>query len=221
MIPMLAGENGMIMAKVSPVIFFNNPAVAIELGQVDILKHLVEEIGVDVNAHRWSGYTTPRKYHLLHLAAEDDKACFDYLIARQAIDVCASVEKDGPTKLWQAPFLDDGSETAEIFDDMISHPSFDPNKPFMSAEADEHTMLPLHFTCSSSITSCESEETDHLVTKTKRLLDLGADPQLAIESLPSPLDFVANFLLGEETEQEKMMHKRLIAMMEEKVAARE
>jgi hypothetical protein len=91
----------------------------------------------------------------------------------------------------------------------------------MSAEADEHTMLPLHFTCSSSITLCESEETDHLVTKTKRLLDLGADPRLAIESLPSPLDFVANFLLGEETEQEKMMYKRLIAMMEEKVAARE
>jgi hypothetical protein len=87
---------------------------------------------------------------------------------------------------------------------------------------DERAFLPLHFACARSIELCEREETDHLLTKTKRLLDLGADPQLATESLPSPLDYVASRFssFGEETEQGKMC-KRLIAIMEEKVAAGE
>ena len=221
MISMVTQEDDIIMANVSPAMFLNSPAVAIELGQVDILKHLVEEIGIDVNAHRWSGYTSLTKHHLLSFAAEKDKACFDYLITRQAIDVCAVEEEGGPTKLWEMYFLDEPSEAAEIFDAMISHRSFDPNKSFRLND-ETQPVLPLHFACSSSIALCESEETDHLVTKTKRLLDLGADPQLATESLPSPLDFVARFFssLGEETEEGKTC-KRLIAMMEEKIAAEE
>jgi hypothetical protein len=125
-------KDGDNMVKVNPKLLFNNPAVAIELGQVDILKHLVEEIGVDINAHRWSGYTSREAFHLLALAAEMrvvDKACFNYLIARQDVDVCAVVHKGKPPKLWQLFFVDE--EAGEIFGAVISHQSFDPNKAFM------------------------------------------------------------------------------------------
>ena len=209
-------EDGKIMVKLSLKLLFNNPAVAIELGRVDILKHLVEKIGIDVNAHRWSGYTSLAKCHLLSLAAENDKACFNFLISRKDIDVCAA-EGSATAKLWQMFFLNDGSEAAEVFDAMISHPSFDPNESFSN---DEETMLPLHYACSGSIALCEREETDHLVTKTKRLLDLGADPLLTTNSLGTPLEEAARILrsVGEDTEQGKTC-KRLIAMMEEKIAA--
>jgi len=39
-----------------PFLAFNNPAIAIQLGLLDVLKYLVEEKEININARRWVGY---------------------------------------------------------------------------------------------------------------------------------------------------------------------
>ena len=52
-----------------PLIAFNNPAVAIQIGLFDPLKHLVEDKGIDVNGFKWSGFGSAERMHLLYYAA--------------------------------------------------------------------------------------------------------------------------------------------------------
>ena len=56
MIPIVSEYEDIIMANGSPAMFLNNPAVAIELGRVDILKYLVEDIGIDTMLQQKSGH---------------------------------------------------------------------------------------------------------------------------------------------------------------------
>ena len=211
------------MVTTNPLILFNNPAVAIELGRVDILQHLVEEVGININSYHWNGYETLIKFHLLELAARYDKASFEYLMTVPTLDVNSFTNKDGPTMLWQTYLLDgDDHPTSvgssmELFKALIRHKSFNPSVPWV---IDGDATLPLHYACAACIALCETEGNDHLLLKTKFLLDNGADPHFATQSISSPLDRTATALLvvGEESKKGRTC-KRLIAMMEATVAA--
>mmetsp|Transcript_21787 Transcript_21787/g.62480 ORF Transcript_21787/g.62480 Transcript_21787/m.62480 type:complete len:310 (+) Transcript_21787:185-1114(+) len=83
-------EADCMYAFVDPLIPLVNPAVAIELGLIETLKHLVEKRGIDVNAYRWTNYTHGRvgPVHLLmHCIGCDAFESFEYLLSTSDIDI--------------------------------------------------------------------------------------------------------------------------------------
>ena len=92
-------KEGISVENINPLLPFNNPAVAIELGLMDPLKHLVEKMGIDINAYRWTTFIdTPgstSRDHLLMICVDVGNFCaFKYLLGRETIDVWAQSQKD-------------------------------------------------------------------------------------------------------------------------------
>ena len=213
-------EDGEAMAMTNPLILFNNPAVAIEFGRLDILKHLVEEIGIDINAQRWAGYSFFKKFHLLALAMLFNRSCFDYLLSLESTNVRAPCMVGVNQPTWELVFIAE-ENSASMFYELVQHPSFGPNRSYV--DDDGIVKLPLHHACLTCIANYRREVKCHLVAKVKCLLEVGADPLLSTFSLPSSLKYVTNMRdalsLGENLEKVQICN-RLIAMMEAKVAAR-
>jgi len=214
--------------RLGPFFLFNNPAVAIELGMLDLLKYQVEVIGIDINALRWTGYESSTKINLLLLAVVfNRRACFDYLLSREDLDAGAldGVE-DQSMPLWQNAFANKNI-SADIFQSLVQHPSFDPNRSFVfdhgTGSGEDLVLLPLHFACWRCITLYGTEGQSQRVAKVKILLDAGADPLLVASSAPSApssLDIVTRMQAQHNEEAEKVrLCQDLIDMMEEKVAA--
>ena len=70
---------------------FNNPAVAIEVGLLEVLRFLVEEKNIDVNRRLWSSYNTDRgiqsNVFLIQLAlVRGDKDILEYLLSVDGFD---------------------------------------------------------------------------------------------------------------------------------------
>ena len=211
-------EDDEIMCNPDPLFLFNNPAVAIEFGMLEVLKHQVEVIGIDINALRWNGYMSIDKWHLLIVASCCDRACLHYLLSREGLDVRVPIAANETVQLWQFALIKKDI-SAETFESVVRHPSFGPNRSFVYRDGDD--ILPLHLACMSCIQpSNKTEAQSQRVAKVKILLDAGADPLLATSSLGSSLWFVtrAQAFHREEAEKVKLCQK-LIDMMEEKIAA--
>ena len=142
--PRIRDYNGHRKIRANPAVLFNNPAAAIELGMVDILKHLVEGVGIGINSYSWSGYSSTEKRHLLSLAAmQKDRACFDYLLSRQSANVNAGISERNRRPVWLKIFLEGSVECTRA---MINHPSFDPHKQFWDSTYRDW-YLPIQFVC--------------------------------------------------------------------------
>ena len=74
--------------------------VAVGFGLIDVLKHLVEEVGIDVNAFGLTCYSEVLKIHLLAITSRNnvDPSVFRYVLARPEIDVTFSVYPPNRTK---------------------------------------------------------------------------------------------------------------------------
>ena len=120
--------------KVNTLALFNNPLVAIEFNLVDVLKHLVEEVGIDVNAHKWNTYVDSGRRHMLAFAVrQENLSSFKYLIERDEIDVFSSFmhldDRDNAClDLFQFAFNNERVKNSS-FVTILHHASFDPNKP--------------------------------------------------------------------------------------------
>ena len=216
-------EEGMLIRRTDPLIIFNNPAVAIDFGIIDVLRHLVEEVGIDINACKWVGYRSRfgEPCHILSLAysvltsSRDvfKSICFEYVVSRADLDVCASILRgeDNSNQVWHG-LLYHGSNLAS-FEAVVQHRSFDPNR---GCDMGGVTTLPLHKAISCILdTSQESRSASVGVRKVDILLKAGADPKRATNDFPSPLDY-AKFRIrrvGEQSEQGKLS-KILIRLME-------
>ena len=225
-------RQGKEMIRTSPLYLFNNPAVATERGMLEVLKHLVEVIGIDINARRWVGYSSLEKMHLLALAVLFNRSCFDYLLSLESMNVRAPYKAGVNQPMWEYVFMvEEGS--ASMFHELVQHPSFGPNRSYLDDD-DGIVKLPLHLACLSCIANHEREVKFHFAAKMKSLLDAGADPLLPTSSLPSPLEYVTDMrdvhsqanaeLVLSHAELSKHLKRiqiceRLIAMMEEKIAA--
>ena len=210
------GVDGKKIMRTDPMFLFNNPLVAIELGMLDLLKYQVEVIGIDINALRWSGYIiSATKANILLVAACHDRACFDYLLSREDLDVGAPTAAESNTRLWElAVHLHEPVLSAEIVQSLVRHSSFPLNRFSALGE------LPLHIACTSCFAEYGTDGHSQRVAKVKILLDAGADPLLAASPAPSSLELVARMQALDNEDTEKVqLGQDLIDMMKEKIAA--
>ena len=222
--PVHVNEEKEIVYRTDPLIVFNNPAVAIEFGMVNVLKHLVEEVGIDINAYRWGAHetlgTTPHllslSYYLSSRNKTVSKSIFEYVVSREDVDVCASVTRDDDTLMvWQDVLIDEYNDLA-FFEAVVRHRSFDPNRGFAMYG---YTCRPLHPAIVSVFaTQAHDRTTNIAIEKVATLLKAGANPELATHNYHSPLDYVRFAIRreGEQSEQDKLC-KALISMMEKYV----
>ena len=211
-------EEGEIGYRTDPLIIFNNPAVAIEFGLVDVLKHLVEEVGIDINACKWSGCYLREKYHLLYLSywlsSHDfvSKSIFEYFVSREDVNANAQIDESEDVKLVWHGLLHHGSNLAP-FEAVVRHRSFDPNQ---GCDIGGLTTLPLHQAITCVVCWAGNPRTVSIAMgKVEVLLKAGADPERAIDGSLSPLRCVQAYIQdeGEQSEKGKVC-KALISMME-------
>jgi len=77
-------------------VIFNNAVVAIELGLLEVLQHLVGSKIVKVDEYKWNGYNTKSRHpHLLMTAMdEDEMECFKYLIEIDGTDLGSNAHRE-------------------------------------------------------------------------------------------------------------------------------
>ena len=216
-------EEGERICRTDPLIIFNNPAVAIEFGLVDVLKHLVEEVGIDVNVARWNGFARADKSHLLLLALlvvriEERRACIDYLLSRRDLDTHSRCIEGVEGSIWHAALSGD-MFPPWVFRAIITHESFDPNESF---DLSGMQVLPLMYTIRIVLTEGRkglADATEAKLCKFEILLEEGADPEHQLEDeVPlSPLDFLKIMLRG-ESGMALDAGRGMLAAMENKIA---
>ena len=212
-------DEGQRIFRTDPLIIFNNPAVAIEFGMLDVLKHLVEEVGIDINACKWGGYRSLEKFHLLFLSYflssqnyQCVKSIFEYIVSREDVDVCALVKSESSNQMWEGPIYY-GRDLAS-FEAVVRHRSFDPNRP--CDMGGHYTTRPLHQAIAFMVRpQLSSDAMSIAMKKAEILLKVGADPELATHDCPSPLIYAQSIIRreGEQSEEGKAC-KAMISMME-------
>ena len=201
----------------SAAAIFHNPAVAIGFGLVEILRNIVENTDIDVNATVWNNYSTSDKYHLLFLALHDDRACFDYLISTKKIDMNSRVMSGGNYKTLKMFVMEADDIQKEQFQAMVRLPTFGLNDPI---DIDGRSLLPLVYMAMSASTSKTAPLSDDHLAKIQILLDAGADPTCEADGgdYPSPLSFITHVAAITETtdhpqHSEHERWKKILQMM--------
>ena len=227
----------------NPLVLFNNPAVATELGFNIILMHLVEEVGIDINSNAWCNYATAsmgrsNKTHLLTVAnAFDDvnaivggsDSSFDYLLSREETKVHVPTQPGSGKYVWQIMYESQNCN-CKNFRALVEHSSFDPNR--LDGDSTDMALVPLvfalmtAFVSTSPITgtyrSYNSASADILVRKFKILLDVGADPELVLGAgtvLEDTKVMLSQFEAADTNPLGVQVGRQMIEAMEEKVAS--
>ena len=146
-------------AIVSPRLPFNNPAVAIELGLMDPLVHLVEEMVIDVNAYRWTTFIVPgttSPAHLLSYCVNGaNLSAFQYLLGRKTIDVCTthSAHEGGSFTILELCFC--FPYRTAFFRELLCHPDCSLDSAFVNLIVEN--MNPIYAHAAISITKMTIE----------------------------------------------------------------
>ena len=169
---------------------FNNPAVAIELGLMDALKYLVEEMEIDINAYRWTNYfsSDPRTPNglLMHCIVCENYELFQYLLCKEHIDVnCSIYEGTDTTVIKQC--LSIPCLNTRFFRDLLYHPSFSLTSNFQFNGADK----PLHFALFVLNDNGKEPWFDFSSWKqnVQELLSFGVDPSVGVGAFGTAIDF--------------------------------
>ena len=148
-----------------PFIAFNNPAVAIQFGLMDVLKYLVEEKGIDINARKWMAFTFNsdrliKDSLLAYTMGRGDCSkqieMYKYLLGRDDVDFV------GDAKYPKLSNFRNAIVSKDLLRPLINHPRFDANVPFENGSS-----LPLVRVIGASD-----------LMAFRLLLEAGADPNL-------------------------------------------
>jgi len=220
-------ENKFVAFQFSTLTIFNNPLVAVEFSLVDVLKHLVEEVGIDVNRHKWNSYGDSERMHLLTVAARHENlSSFEYLIKRNDIDIFSSIMRRGARResaslnLFQFAFnrLDVELST---FQAMVCHASFDPNKSRRQKGFGPLSGLrlrPLQYALVSigdleDLDLSDDHELDQMVEKVKILLSkTDVNPSRTTADCKSPINFAFGRRMNTVNEVEERWYRIMSAM---------
>ena len=196
----------------------------IEFDLVDVLKHLVEEVGIDINAYEWNSYTYegPKRIHLLASAFYREN-CFQYLIKRGDLDVFSYFfhpgHGDGSREdLFQVALRFEDIKHS-VFQAIVCHGNFDPNTPRRQEDDGPFPGLllrPLQFALACIDEGHFDEDIDEMEEKFKILLtETGADPSLDTADCPSAIDFaLKTFTLANHKHRERW--SRIISAMKQR-----
>lgn len=180
-------EEGDLAFRVNPFVFFNNPAVAIECGLLDVLKCLIEDVGIDTNAMMWSSLSSYRRVHLLSEAmVEDQWTCFKYLMGLRTIDPNsqASIIDDTTFEDDEAPrdvnlvqyALEKDCIRPRYLKALLDHPAFGDIDSTYSQE-EEDGITPLIDSIMNLYAYAGIDRSSRIkFAKMKLLLEAGADP---------------------------------------------
>ena len=205
------------VTRISARIIFLNPAVAIEFGLVDVLRHLVETVGIDVNACKWNNYARDTQFHLLIQAVlHEESACLDYLLSTEKIDMNSNLASDRNHAL-KCFILGYDEMPNEHFRAIVRYPTFGVNAPM---NVSGNAMSPLVFMCVSAGTGEEPMTPRHMEL-IQIFLDEGADPMLQMGDTPSPLVVAAQGASEDDSSEVRAGWKKILRMMEEKVESSE
>ena len=213
-------KDGKRRSNCSPTVIFHNPAVAIELGLIEVLEYLVDKVGIDVNASVWNNYTHHERFHLLvHAVFQESSACFDYLMSSGKVDLNSLVEP-GQIQTLKMFLMETDDIPKERFQAMVRLPSFDLNDPIVVAG---RAIPPIIYMCLSATASPVPMSAAHL-EKVQILLDEGADPAREnLDGFPSPLSIA----IGASSEDSgdsieiRAGWKEVVRMMRKKIAVDE
>ena len=225
-----------VVLSTNPLVVFNNPAVAIEVGFTTILKHLVEEVGIGVSAPAWCNYITASagrstKTHLLAVALAYDfstggNSSFDYLLSREETNVHVPMQPGSSKSAWQTMYEVE-SCTCRQFRALVEHSSFEPNR--FDGDSSHMALLFAFLTAFVSNRALEADNdnpspADTLVRKFKILLDVGADPELVLGAGGQTVLEVTKLMLNSFEALGRYplglpVGRQMIAAMEEKVAS--
>lgn len=141
-------EDGDKTARPHPLALFNNPAVAIECGLFEVLKCLVEEVGIDVNSMKWSSFSSFRPVNLLSVAmVEDQRGCFNYLLRLPQIKlnvppVGNNDEETGEDNLALVHFAVENDPVRPFYlKALLHHPDVDVNETYDFGGGDDIDLL--------------------------------------------------------------------------------
>jgi len=159
--------------KIDALAFFNNPLVAIEFGLVEPLKHLVEEVGIDINSHEWNTYLDAEKANLLVFAARQKiLSGFQYLLSREDLNVngkAATLRDGSSAKNIILYAFEDEMLSLASFEAMASHSSFDVNSPLVRGD---QLIFPLQYACESIRQNLDGGSEGDLDKKEEKLMAL-------------------------------------------------
>ena len=167
---------------ITPSLAFNNPALAIELGLTEVLKHLVEEKGININDYRWNSYGTcsygGQAFHLLSYCIESyNLEAFQYLLGQPDGDIhCLRRQGGGDFTILDAAFRH--PKATAFLRELVRHPSFDIKRSF-SLEFSE-TISPLHLAIRFLAIDSKQDWFDLPTWKAnfQLLLSVGGDPYM-------------------------------------------
>ena len=140
-------EEGDKASRPHPLALFTNPAVAIECGLLEVLKHLVEEVGIDVNSMEWSSFSSFRLVNLLAVAMmEDQRGCFNYLLKLPQIDLTVAPmgQNEGEAENTSAlvHFAVENDPVRPIYlKALLQHPDVDVNETYAFGDEDDFDLL--------------------------------------------------------------------------------
>lgn len=206
-------EEGKTRFQYNAAAIFNNPSVAIEFGLVDILRHLVENLGIDVNAYEWNNFSTLDHHHLLSYAMYFDIPCYEYLITVRGMNVGSKFQADSNVSLIHTASLLDKeySEGAfsiglEHFETLIQHNSFDQNIGIHAL-----TLITQSFVDAGERSALRME-------KARVLMKAGADPDSSGSIGVTPIEYAWRSLSRLEADsngETGQILKELLVMMVE------
>lgn len=190
---------------VDPFIAFNNPAVAIQIGLFDSLKHLVEDKGIDINSFDWTEYGNARKWHLLYYAAKNSqKKIFKYLLylpdlnlrcKANEVDTCSSVFLK-LLVLGRISSEESGSFERPFLRMFIQHPEFDINGLIVPMDESQGLAFATPLVCAAIlfdrifIVQFDQEKFQSTYQGTQILLSAGANPHLSYQDCMSPIAYL-------------------------------
>jgi len=211
-------------------LIFNNPAIAIEIGLLDVLRNLVEDVGIDVNRRQWTDFNTTHfnaddhdsdsNNFLIDLALlRGDTDILHYLLSTNGFDMSRMIRPPIAT----IGFASHEAVSDEMFQTLILHPSVDANMmdefgatPLLLSVSD----LSYNMRINAPHDAPPDARVEYLRSRVRRigwLLEAGANPLVLDPVRDVPLIQYAQGELEKDPDNEHWTE--VVEMMEQRVDA--
>ena len=210
--------------RIDANLVFNNPAVAIEVGLLEVFRFHIEEKGVDVNRALWDGFTEDDEDNfLIRLAlVRDDIDILEYLLSVDGFDFTRMIDftrmsEEGSNEGLECDIIDFAHQYSKekCFKAFIRHPKVNVN----AVDSDGDTPLCIALDelrwSTRNVRTIGESECSRLVGRILFLLEAGANPHSSDSLSDMSLIEYARFVLRRDTENQHW--REIVEKMEEMI----